>query len=269
MKHIVLFVLASILFFFGCEGENGGIKTFFSKKMETTETSESQESEKTRYVKNWGVWFFKNEDDLGKELKEIKEKIYMEFGSKVFILDEKMVNERNYNKIRLPDTSEYWVNADVLIDQFVVITTNDVLCYKQPDTDYADTILLQPGDLGFFVKKIDGWVNADFITYRPTEPGGEHQRVGNKWINTGYTDDLRTAKEAYYLNLAYYYIYSGEKNQEKAIERLEKALNINVDTDTEITHIIKNLLNELESSAEKHPEGKVEIITLNPDEEEE
>ena len=112
-------------------------------------------------------------------------------------------------------------------------------------------------------------MNADFITYRPTEPGGEFQRVGNKWINTGYTDDLRTAKEAYYLNLAYYYIYSSEKNQEKAIERLEKALNINVDTDTEITHIIKNLMNELESTAEMHQEGKVEIITLNPDEEEE
>ena len=251
---------------FGCQGERG---KFFSKETEVTEPEEEQEKQNTKYVKNWGAWFYAHEEDLGKRLKEVKDKLYMEFGSKVYVLEEKIVNQKVYNKIQLPDKSLYWVDKDALIEKFIVITKENVLCYKQPDTDYADTIQLQPGDFGLFIKEIDGWVNAEFLAYRPAVPGGDYDRVGNKWINSGYTEDLKTAKEAYYLNLAYYYIYSKDKSTEKAVERLEKAMNINVDTDTEITYVVQAVMNDLSKEKEEDKGGKVEIITLNPDEEEE
>ena len=165
----------------------------------------------------------------------------------------------------LPDGSEYWVAANALVDKFIVITREDVLCYKQPDTDYADTILLQPGDLGLFSKEMDGWINAEFLAYRPVEPGGEIKRVGSKWIKGGYTEDLSTAKEAYYLSLAYYYLYSKDKDVKKAVERLEKAASINVTGDTEITYVINDLLAGLTGESEQPAESEEDAEIILPE----
>ena len=272
MKGIIAVLgLAAILILpvFGCsKDEDSGsifsIKTGGNTAEENVQETETQPAVQpvTQYVKTWGVWFYQNEQDIGKPSKDVSEKQYMDFGSKVSTLEKKDINGKTYSKVMLPDRSEYWVEAKALVDKFIVITQKDVLCYKQPDTDYADTIMLQPGDLGLFSREMDGWINADFLAYRPVEPGGEIKRVGNKWIKDGYTEDLSTAKEAYYLSLAYYYLYSKEKDVNKAIERLEKAASINVTADTEITYVINDLLAGLTGENEEptEREGDVEII---------
>jgi len=267
MKHLITFFLCAVWIFilFQHEEASGKGMKFFSQKGGPDAREEHPEEPEIKYVKNWGTWVIAHEEDIGKPLKEIKEKLYLEFGSKLYVLEEKEINDRTYIRVQLPDMSEYWARNDTLVEKFIVITSNDVLCYTQPDTDYADTILLQPGDFGFFSREMDGWVNAEFLTYRPEVPGGERVRVGEKWINMGYTEDLRTAKEAYYLNLAYYYMYSKEKDTQKALERLEKAQNVNVDTDTEITYVIENLMNELREKEAEVTKSGVEIITIIPD----
>jgi hypothetical protein len=267
MKHSITYVIFALCIFilFRHEEASGKGMKFFSQKQGSDTQEEKTEEPETRYVKNWGTWIISHEEDIGKPLKEIKEKLYLEFGSKVYVLEEKEINDRTYVRVQLPDTSEYWARNDTLVEKFIVITSNNVLCYTQPDTDYADTILLQPGDFGFFIREMEGWVNAEFLTYRPEVPGGTHVRVGEKWINMGYTEDLRTAKEAYYLNLAYYYIYSKEKDTQKALERLEKAQNANVDIETEITYVIEDLLNELQKIEIEEAKSGLEIITLTPD----
>jgi hypothetical protein len=272
MKSIAVAFVVAVIFvltIFGCDRGNDSESIFSIKpgggkageEVSEAETLQSAEPV-TQYVKIWGVWFYQNEQDIGKPPKDVSEKQYMEFGSKVSVFEKKDIEGKAYSRVMLPDRSEYWVAANTLVDKFIVITQTDVLCYKQPDNDYADTILLQPGDLGLFAREMDGWINAEFLTYRSVEPGGEIKRVGNKWIKGGYTEDLSTAKEAYYLNLAYYYIYSNEKDVDKAVERLEKASSINVMGDTEITYVINDLLEELIGGGEEpeENEGDVEII---------
>jgi hypothetical protein len=265
MKHTFFVSLFFVLFVLGCNKEPGDSLNLFSKKAEIP-PSEEQVQKPTMYVKEWGVWFYRNEEDAGKPSKEVKDKLYMDFGSKVTVLDEKNINGKDFFKVQLPDQTDYWVRKTVFVEKFIIINQKDVLCYKQPDLDYADTILLQPGDFGLFQREIDGWMLADFLAYRPKESGGDRAVVGEKWIKEGYTTDLRAAKEAFYLNRAYYYQFSKNKNREKAVEMLEKARNINVDADTEITYVIETLLEELKGTAHKESEGNVEIITITPDE---
>ena len=89
----------------------------------------------TQYVKDWGVWVYKNEEDLGKKAKDVKEKEYFEFGSKFTVLLSKNINDKDYYKIQLPDKTEYWVEKDRLVEKFIVINQDDVTAYSQPDQD--------------------------------------------------------------------------------------------------------------------------------------
>ena len=257
---------------FGCSKDEDSESIFSIKTGEKTAEENATDTETqpaaqqvTQYVKTWGVWFYQNEQDIGKSAKDVSNKQYMDFGSKVSTLETKDIEGKTYSKVMLPDRSEYWVGTNALVDKFIVITQEDVLCYKQPDTDYADTILLQPGDLGLFSKEMDGWINAEFLTYRPVKPGGEIKRVGSKWIKGGYTEDLSAAKEAYYLNLAYYYLHSKERDINKAIERLEKAASINVTGNTEITYVINDLLARLTGENEEPAESEEDVEIILPD----
>ena len=199
----------------------------------------------TQYVKDWGVWVFKNEEDLGKNPKEVKEKDYFEFGSKFTVVLSKTINEKDYYKIQLPDKTEYWIDKERLAEKFIVINQDDVTVYTQPDQDYFTGTKLQRGDFGYFIKEQDGWINVNFYAYRPTLDGEEEKKwVGERWIKEGYTDDLMAAREAFYLYWAYFYTYNQKnKNKEKAIEMCQKAMDANAES--EIYFVVKDFYNEL------------------------
>ena len=69
--------------------------------------------------------------------------------------------------------------------------------------------------------------------------------VGNVWLKTGYTEDTKVARESYILSRAYNDLYGKNVNPDSAIEKLKQALEINNGEETEITYVIKNLLNQL------------------------
>ena len=201
--------------------------------------------DKVQYVKEYGTYVYKNEEDCGKSSKEVNDKEYLEFGSKLNVLKSKNVEGKEYLKVQLPDKSEYWANKENLTEKFIVITQNNVEAYDQPDDSYKTGIKLQPGDYGLFVKEQDGWTNVEFYAYRPDKEDGERKWVGNKWIKGGYTDDLNAAREAYRLYLAYYYKIS-KNDTDKAVKYLEEGLEINKGDKSEIYSALEDYAEELE-----------------------
>lgn len=136
---------------------------------------------------------------------------------------------------------------DSLTEKFIVINQTDVNCYEYPEPTYITPIKLQPGDFGLFVKEQDGWIEVEFSAYRPHKLKDDKRKwVGKKWIKDGYTEDLNAAKEAYYLYFAYHRNII-KKDSKEAIEMLNKALEVNAGEETEITYVVKDYLNELES----------------------
>lgn len=220
------------------------------------ETAEEQGRE--QYAK-YGVWFYEREEDLSREASEVDrdDRKLIEMGSRITTIEQVEREGVSYSRVRLPDRSEYWVQSDALVDRFIVIHTPDVLCYRQPDDTFADTIFLQPGDLGYYVDRQEGWVKATFLAYRPREPEGERLWVGEKWIKDyGYTEDVMAAKEAYYLFLANRELITRD-NTERAVEYLETGLNVNVAGDTDITSVLRDRLREIEgeTGGDEEPSG--------------
>jgi hypothetical protein len=201
------------------------------------------------------VWIYTSRDDLGRPAAEVprERRTLLDVGSRVATLE--VVRGPGgddagpWARIQLPDGTEHWVAAGHLVDRFIVITRSDVLCYDQPDTTFATTIFLQPGDFGYFVDEQEGWIKADFHAYRPREPEGEPAWVGERWIkSSGFTDDVMTAKEAYYLYRARRELRHGSTEAE--IDLLRRAENANVLGDTEITPVIRALLDELTGNSD-------------------
>lgn len=199
----------------------------------------------TRYP----VWVFARREDRGRRAADVprEQRTLLDVGSRVTTLEVVEGPDEEgepWARIQLPDGTEHWVEARHLVDRFIVITRGDVLCYDQPDATFATTIFLQPGDFGYFIDEQEGWIKAAFHAYRPREPEGEPAWVGERWIkSSGFTDDVMTAKEAYYLYRARRELRQGA--EEAAIDLLRRAENVNVLEDTEITPVIRALLEEL------------------------
>lgn len=203
-------------------------------------------SSKVQYVKEYGAFVYQNEDDLGKNSKDVKEKQYLEFGSKLTVLKSKEIGGKEYLKVKLPDKSEYWANKDNLTEKFIVINQDDVEVFDQPDQDYKTGFKLQRGDFGIFVKEQEGWINVDFYAYRPDKEDGERKWVDNRWIKDGYTDNLNAAREAYRLYLAYFYKIS-KNDKERAIKYVNEGLEVNKGDKSSIYSALEDYLVELES----------------------
>ena len=216
-------------------------------KREKISDNEGTVENVTQFVKDYGIYVYTNEEDLGKDAKEVKEKEWFEFGTKFTVLKTKKVEEKDYYHIQLPDKSKYWAPKESFTEKFIVIIQNDVDVYSQPDQDFKTGIELQPGDFGIFIKEQDGWYNVDFKALRPSKQGDEERKwVGQGWIKEGYTDDIMAAKEAYYLYLAYYNEIIN-KNTQRAINYLHKALEINKGDRSDIYPIIEKYLEQLEA----------------------
>ncbi|HOJ63428.1 MAG TPA: hypothetical protein PLE45_03300 [Spirochaetota bacterium] len=241
MKRFIL-LLTILITIFSCKKDN-------SLNTTTTVSTISIENP-TQYIKEAGCYFYKNIEDVNTPIKNLKSDSYLwvDFGRKVTVIDTKKVGDDDYYKVQLPDKSIYWAKKDFFTSKFITINKANVLCYKQPDNDWATTIKLQPGDFGTLIKEEDGWINVEFKAYRPTKEGGDRKWVGNYWIKEGWTDDINTAKQAYYLYMAYYYklIKNDDKN---AIEMIKKAFSSTNEEETEISYVLRDYLQELQSNS--------------------
>lgn len=237
------FLLLLIILVFNCKKNNSGEITNNNSIVDDNLKIYNA----TQYVKENGVYIFTNESDVDKQIKDLDKNkyLYLDFGNKVNVVDSKKIGKDEYFKIQLPDTTVYWAKKDFFAEKLLTINQTDVLCYKQPDLDYATTVKLQPGDFGIYVKEINDWICVDFRAYRPVKAGGERKWVGGPyWIKTGYTDDIKTAKQAYYLYLANYNSLI-KNNDALALDNLNKGLTITNNEDTEITYVLRDMIKDL------------------------
>ena len=246
MKYFFRFLLMVVLIFsFSCKKDDISNNTTTTELTNTEDVISNKTYNTTQYVK-YQVWLYSNENDIGKAAKDVKDKTLLEFGNKVTITKDKKAGDKVYYNVSLPDKSTYWIADEHLTEKFITVNQPDVICYKQPDSAYINSnIKLQPGDFAYFVKEQDGFVNVDFISYMPRLKKDQVAWVGNVWIKDGFTDDFKIARESYILSRVYNDLYGKNPNKENAIQKLKDALEINGGEETEVTYVIKTLLNEL------------------------
>ncbi len=257
LKKFFFLLLLAMVLIFSCKKNDAG---------ETINNNASADNNlkiynATQYVKENGVYVFTNESDVEKQIKDLdKDKyLYLTFGNKVNVVDSKKIGKDEYFKIQLPDTTVYWAKRSFFAEKLITINQTDVLCYRQPDLDYATTIKLQPGDFGIYVKELNDWICVEFRAYRPVKADGERKWVGGPyWIKTGYTDDIMTAKQAYYLYLAYYNSLI-KNNDVLALENLNRGLTITNNEDTEITYVIRDMIREISPDSDTNEPPKDEV----------
>jgi len=236
MKKILIFLLFVMLL----------LNVSCKKDTKTTVPTNSVQETATMYVK-YQSWSYTNDSDLEKPSKDVKEKKLMEFANKVTVIGSKKVGDKEFVQIQIPDKSKFWIEKKYLVTKFITINLKDVNAYKQPDEGYLNAgFKLQTGDFAYFNKEESGFINVEFITYMPRGKNNEVVWVGNVWIKDGFTEDLKAAKESYFLAIAYKELYGKNKNVESAKEKLKEALDVNGGTETEITPVVKALLSELE-----------------------
>ncbi len=242
MKKIVFLFLIVSLCMFSCKKGNEPVP-------EEKEAKGMDNIEKTQYLK-WATWVFSNKDDLGKDAKDVKEKKLLEFGNKVEITDELKHNDKLYYQIKLPDESTYYVLASNLTEAFIIITDTNISTYSQPSEDYPITkYKLQPGDFAYFVKNQNGFISVEFISYLPNREKNKDATwpTSPAWLveGVGYTTDTKAARDGYFLARTYNKMYGKAKDKDGAIKDMQDYLNDDGLVETDVTYVIRNLLNEL------------------------
>ncbi len=247
MRHFYAFTLTILLFFaFSCKKEDSSNPPVTNDTVISNENTSSEEYKNSTLYAKYQVWIYSNESDTGKAAKDVKDKMLLEFGNKVIVEKSKKIANKIYLNLSLPDKTTYWASKDHFTEKFITVNQPDVLCYKQPDVAYINSnIKLQPGDFAYFVKEQDGFINVDLISYMPRFKKDQVTWIGNVWIKEGFTDDLKIARESYILARAYNDLYGKKNDKEGAIQKLKEALDINGGEETEVTYVIKILLNEL------------------------
>jgi hypothetical protein len=206
------------------------------------ENTESVVENQTQYISDWSAVLYVNESDVGTDYKTLANDKFMilYFGSKVTVKFAKTISKKQYYRVQLPDSTEYWADKSVFAEKFIVINKEHVSTYSQPDLDYVTSLKLEPGDFGIYKKEMNGWIQVDFYAYRPLKDGGERKWVGTKWIQDGWTEDIICAKQAYYLYLATYNELS-KNDKEKALSMLAKANEATDNAETEISYVLNEM----------------------------
>ncbi len=240
MKKILISSIILLLILGMMTGwEKGGVSdgdTTSDKK------AESVVENQTQYVSDWSAVLYVNESDVGTDYKTLANDkfIFLYFGSKVTVKFAKTISKKQYYRVQLPDSTEYWADKSVFAEKFIVINKEHVSTYSQPDLDYVTSLKLEPGDFGIYQKEMNGWIQVDFYAYRPLKDGGERKWVGTKWIQDGWTEDIICAKQAYYLYLATYNELS-KNDKEKALSMLAKANEATDNAETEISYVLNEM----------------------------
>lgn len=202
------------------------------------------------YLKYESAWLFSNDNDLEKNAKDVKEKKIFNFGNKFTVVGNKKIKDKIFLNVVLPDKTKFWGSLDYFTVKFITIIENDLKSYTQPDDGYIAKYKLQTGYFGYYITAQDEWVKVKFISYvQGKNPGDKPVWIGDVWIKSGYTDDIKTAQQGYALALAYNALYGKTKDVNLAIKKLQNGIS-NVDEQTSITPILEELLNQLKENSE-------------------
>ena len=151
-------------------------------------------------------------------------------------------------KVRLADENIYWIPGDYFTENPFIIIKNKIEAYYQPDKTSKILFYLSPGDFGYHVQTMKkNWYLVNFTAYHiPAYSSGKKKiKVGKVWINRGYSNNIRLARQAYYLEKAKIAIKYKYKNYiQKAQVYLKRVLEIG-DSNSIISNIAKKMLQDL------------------------
>lgn len=198
----------------------------------------------TMYARFDYVLCYADEAHFGKTRAQLKEAnadyTYLNFGNKVTVVAEKKAGDDLYYQFKKPSGEEFWAKSTTLAAQFIVINSSDIPIYSEPDTSYGLKKNLQPGMLGFLLEENNGWYKVEVWAYTREKP--KKWAGGTFWIQSGFTNDLETAKQAY---LYYQATRSEAKDNDipKAIELTKQAIDLG---NTDIINVLEEYILELE-----------------------
>lgn len=198
------------------------------------------------FVKYESAWFFMQSSDLGKQPKDVKNKMILYFGNRVTVTGSQKVGDTYYLNVQLPDNSKIWGPADYFATKFITIIDSDLPCFSQPDQSYRNRVKLQPGYFGYYVKEVNNFVNVDIMNYAIKNDNEKPTWIGNVWIKTGYSENINTAMQATYLKSAYNLLYGKTPDVKNALAKLKEGLEVNNQAETEITPVISALIEKLQ-----------------------
>ena len=207
-------------------------------------------SKKTGYITE-PIYAFYDKDKISKD----SPKKLIEELEKVTVLQKINLEESIKNiyskpvnvilKVRLADDKDYWIPKDFFTELPFIIIKNKVEAYYQPDKTSKILFYLSPGDFGYHVEtKYKDWYLVDFAAYQipAHSTGNKTIKVGKVWINRGFSNNIRLARQAYYLVKAKTVIKYKYKNyRQRAESYLNRALEVG-DSNSIISNIVKKLL---------------------------
>lgn len=171
------------------------------------------------------AWAYGDESEIGKKVKDVFNKVKLEFGDRVLLSSEKEIDGESYGRVSFKE-SDYWLKRASLAKQLVVVEESEIATYLQTDEAYPSELTLLPGDLGIFIKEVAGFREYEIVNFRK----GSNRAIGSVWVKAdekGFSEDSLLIKEAYYLSLAHYYI-DIEKSEDQAMVNfiLDKGLRV-------------------------------------------
>lgn len=181
--------------------------------------------------------------NFGKTAAQLKEMgadfTYLKFGNKVTVVEEKQNGDKLIYKFKKPSGDEYWADSAALAKKYVVINSTDVPTYSEPETSYGLKVKLQPGMLGFLLDESNGWFKVEIWAYSMES---RKWAGGTYFIQSGFTNDLNTAKQAY---LYYQAVRKDIRDSDlaKAKELTKEAIDVG---NTDIINVIESYMMDLE-----------------------
>ncbi len=173
-----------------------------------TKESSNKIDNTTMYIKESSIWGIIDENDLEKKISEIDNKQVVNFGTKVKYINQKLINEKEYYRVKLPSRDKVWISQNGLSKKLFTVINHSASGYKSPDAN-QEKISLKNGDFGVFLQEKDDWILIDFWAFRKTTGSNSYEKIGNLWMNKKdihlLNSDITLAKQAFFLYHLYYY----------------------------------------------------------------
>lgn len=236
MRQMIILIILPLILLTGCNR---------SKSEEGKVEHDKKQVGESYYLIVDSAWGYGNESEIGKKVKDVFNKVKLEFGDPLLLSSEKEINGERYGRVTFKD-SEYWLRRDSLAKELVVVVEQDVATYLQADEGYPSELVLKPGEIGIFIKEVAGFKEYNILNFRK----GSSKAVGHVWVKgdeKGFSRESLLVKEAYYLSLARYYL-DIEKSEDRSMVNflLDKGLMVskNSGKNSFITEMLKEFKGE-------------------------
>lgn len=235
MRQIIIFFILTLVLLTGCNRSKSG-----DGKVE----QEEEQAGESYFLIHDSAWGYGNESEIGKKVKDVFNKVKLEFGDQVFLNGEKEINGESYGRVTFKE-SDYWLKRESLAKALIVVEEREITTYLQADESYPAELTLEPGEIGIFIKEVAGFKEYNILNFRK----GSNRAVGHVWLKAdqkGLSAESLLVKEAYYLSQARYYL-EVEKSDDDTMVRFLVDKGLRVSKTSGKSSFVTEMLKELQA----------------------